>query len=125
MVEELGKIEKPAVAEFSGGRKLFFVPMVISAKDLPLEYLVKVDTYWDEVESQLSSLESKLGPVNRIFQELIPEGGEEGLKMIQELNLGSYSIIRSRVDRGAAFAAVENSDLLSELMDWSRCLSQG
>jgi hypothetical protein len=125
MPEELGKIEKPAAAEFEGGRKLFFVPMVVSAKDLPLEYLVKVDNYWDEVESHLSSLESKLGPANHVYQELVPQGGEEGIKLIQELNLGSYNVVRSRMDKGATFLAVENNDILSELMDWSRCLSVG
>jgi hypothetical protein len=125
MPEELGKIEKPAAAEFKGGRKVFFVPMVVSAKDLPLEYLVKVDNYWDEVESHLSSLESKLGPAKHVYQELVPQDGEEGIKLIQELNLGSYNVVRNRVDKGATFLAVENNDILSELMDWSRCLSVG
>jgi hypothetical protein len=125
MPEELGRIEKPTVDEFKGGRKLFFVPMVISAKDLPLEYLVKVDQYWDEVESQLAGLESKLGAIDVIFQELVPQDGEEGLKLIQELNLGSYNLVRSRVDKGASFKVIEDNDILSELMDWSRCLSMG
>ncbi len=125
MPEELGKIEKPSVEEFQAERKLFFVPMVLSSKDFPLEFLVKVDQYWDEVESQVSGLESKLGPVNHIFHELIPEEGESGLKLLKDLNLGSYEIVRTRFEKGAKLEAIEDNDILTELTDWSRCLSSG
>ena len=125
MAEELGKIEKPSVEEFKGGRKLFFVPLILSGKDLPLEFVVKVDNFWDEAESHISNLESKLGPVNRIYHELIPESGEEGLKLVKELNVGSYNLVKNRVEKGASLEATEDNEILTELMDWSRCLSLG
>lgn len=125
MPEELGKIEKPAVEEFKKGRKLFFVPMILADKDLPLEFLVKVDHYWDEAESQVSSLESKLGKVSHIYHELVAGEAEEGLKLLKDLNLGSFEIVRSRVEKGVKLESIEDKDILTELTDWSRCLSSG
>ena len=125
MADELGRIEKPSVEEFSGGKKLFFIPMVLSSKELPLEYVIKVDHYWDEVEAHIANLEAKLGPVNSMFHELIPESGEKGLNEIKEMNIGSYHIIQSRLAKAATFESIEDKDILTELMDWSRCLSSG
>ncbi len=125
MAEELGKIEKPSVEGYKSGRKLFFVPMVITQKDLPLEIAVKIDHYWDEIESQLTNLENKLGSVVSVFHELIPEGGEEGLKTLKELKMGSYNVVQCRLERGAKLEAAEDNEILTELMDWSRCLSIG
>ena len=125
MSEELGKIEKHTVDEFKGGRKLFFVPMVISGKELQLEILVKIDHYWDEVDSQLSGLEAKLGEIKHIYQELIPEDGEPGINLIKDLDIGSYNLVHNRFEKGAKFEALEDKELLAELMDWSRCISSG
>ncbi len=125
MPEELGKIEKPAVDEFKKGRKLFFVPMILAAKDFPLEFLVKVDHYWDEVESQISGLESKLGQVSHIYHELVADEGEEGLKLLKDLSLGSLEVVRCRLEKGSKLESLEDKDILTELTDWSRCLSCG
>jgi hypothetical protein len=123
MAEELGKIEKPAVEGFKGTRKLFFVPLLISEKDLPLEIAVKIDHYWDEITAQLANLESKLGPVKRIYHELVAESGDEGMKTLKELNTGSLALVQAYLDKGAVLEAVEDNAILAELMDWSRCLS--
>ncbi len=125
MPEELGKIEKPSVASFKAGRKLFFVPLVFSNKDLPLEFVLKYNAYWEQVESQIANLESRLGPAKHIYHELIPDGGEAGLKALEDLNVSSISLIRSRIEKGSIFEALENNDILMELMDWSRCLAMG
>lgn len=125
MPEELGKIEKPPAEEFTSGRNLFFVPMVFSGKDFPLEFVLKIDNYWDEVESHLTNLESKLGTAKHIYHELIPASGEEGIKLLKELNSNSYNIVQSRLEKGAILEVTEDDEILSELMDWSRCLSIG
>lgn len=125
MSEELGKIEKPPVDEFKGGRKLFFVPLVISTRDLPQEYTDKCSRYWEQVETQISSLELKLGNLSRIYHELIPESGEKGVQTIKQLKLSSLQIVENGIARGALLEATEDNDILSELMDWSRCLSLG
>jgi hypothetical protein len=125
MAEELGKISKPRAEEFEKGRKLYFVPLIHYGIEPPEEYVEKFDRYWEQVGNQISELESKLGRVNRIYHELIPVGGEVGGKAIEELNDKSYRIIESCLNKGAQLEAVEEGDLLTEFMDWSRCLVIG
>jgi hypothetical protein len=125
MSETLGKIEKPSAADYKGGRKIFFVPLVFRGKESPSGYVERYDSYWQPVESQLADLESKLGKVNRVYHELIPAGGESGLKVLKELHQKTYVIAKSRVDNGAQLEATEESDMLSEFLDWGRCLAIG
>lgn len=125
MSAELGKIEKPSVKEFEKGRKLFFVPLMYGGKELPTDYLEIFDKYWKQVENQISDLELKLGKVNRIYHELISSKGEEGIKVLKKLNDKSYQITESKVAGEAQLEAVEDTAILTEFMDWSRCLGIG
>jgi hypothetical protein len=125
MAEELGKIEKPSTEEFKKGRKLFFVPLVYKAKESPEDYLEKVREYWKQVEEQLADLELKLGKVSKVYHELVSSSGDDGIKAIEKLNEGSYQIARSRVERSARMEAVEDGEVLTEFMDWGRCLAIG
>ena len=125
MSQELGKIEKPQAEEFKKGRKLYFVPLVYCEKEPPAEYLEKFNNYWDQVENQVSSLELKLGRIDRIFHELISAGGEDGAKVIKDLNDRSYQIVENRLGKGTQLEATEEAELLTEFMDWSRCLLLG
>jgi len=125
MSQELGKIEKPAAEEYKAARKLFFVPLLFTPRDIQGELFEKVFRYWDQVESQLTSLELKLGIAKKVYHELVPVGGEEGSKIIEELNSTSYGIIKARLDKGAELEPLEDADLLTESMDWTRCLAVG
>jgi len=125
MPEELGKIEKPPVEKYKAGRKLYFVPLILSGKDLPGEFMEKVERYWKQVGEQLDNLELKLGKVNRIFHELVPESGEDGKKTIEQLNSDSLKIVQNQAEKGAVLESTEDRDIILELMDWSRCLSIG
>jgi hypothetical protein len=125
MAEKLGKIEKPPVASFKKGRKLYFVPLIYSGKDLPEDYLVKFHKYWEQVEKQVAELSAKLGEVNRIYHELIAASGEDAMKTIEELSEKSHKIVRSCLEKKAQLEAVEDNDILTEFMDWSRCLIIG
>ncbi len=125
MAQELGKIEKPSVEGFKAARKLFFVPLIFTPKQLEGELFEKVFRYWDQVESQLVNLELKLGMVKKVYHELVPVSGEEGSKIVEELNSTSYGIVRARLDKGAEFQALEDADLLTESMDWTKCLAVG
>jgi hypothetical protein len=125
MSEELGKIEKPSAEEFKGGRKLYFIPLIYCGKESPAEYLEKYNKYWNQVESQVTDLGVKLGQVSKIYHELILVGGEDGLKAIRDLNDRSYQLARSRFDNGAELEAMEDSELLTEFMDWNKCLLVG
>ena len=125
MSQELGKIEKPLTEQFKGARKLFFVPLLYSGKEPPAEYLDKLKKYWEQVEKQLTELELKLGQIGRIYHELIAAAGEEGIEAIKDLNDNSYQIVRSRIENGAQLEATENIEILTEFMDWTRCLAIG
>jgi len=125
MAEELGKIEKPPVEGFKKGRKLYFVPLIYCGEEPPEEYLEKFNKYWEQIEKQITELEFKLGKVKRIYYELIPAGGEDGSQAIKEINDKSHKIIQTCLDEGAQLEAVEDGDLLTEFMDWGRCLIVG
>ena len=125
MSEELGKIEKPSVADYGKGRKLYFVPLIYGSKEAPAEYIEKFDKYWKQAADQIDDLELKLGSASRIYHELIPASGEEGLKALKDLNEKSHQVIQSRVKKGSKIEATEDAELLTEFMDWSRCLSIG
>ena len=125
MAEELGKIEKPPVEEFKEGRKIYFIPLIYRSEELPEEYIEKFNKYWEQVEKQVAELELKLGKVNRIYHELIPAAGEAGCEAIKELSDKSHKIIQACLEKGAQLEAVEEGDLLTEFMDWSRCLIIG
>ncbi|MFC2044290.1 hypothetical protein ACFLT8_03735 [Chloroflexota bacterium] len=125
MSAELGKIEKPAVEEFKKGRKLYYVPLVYGSEELPSDYLEIFKKYWKQVDDQIDDLEAKLGPVNRIYHELITSIGEDGLKNLKSLSEKSFDIVEKRVGKGSQLEATEDVDLLTEFMDWNRCLAIG
>ena len=125
MPEELGKIEKPSVEEFKKGRKLYFIPLIYCGKDSPTEYRAIYDKYWEQVEHQITDLEAKLGRINKVFHELVAFGGKEGSTAIKELNSESYNLIKLRLDNEARLEAIEESDILTEFIDWNKCLAVG
>ena len=125
MAEELGKIEKPPVEDFKQGRKLYFIPLIYRGEEVPQEYLEKYEKYWEQVEKQIAELESKLGSVTRIYHELIPASGSEGCEAVREISDKSHKIIQACLEKGARLEAFEDGELLTEFMDWSRCLLVG
>jgi hypothetical protein len=125
MSQELGKIEKPDSAEFKKGRKLFLIPLIFASKEAPEEYKEKYELYWQQVAEQVLNLESKIGLVKRIYHESISMDGEEGLSIIEKLNVKSYHIARQKCDNDAELQALEDKDLAEECIDWQRCLFIG
>jgi hypothetical protein len=125
MAEELGKIPKPPVEDFKKGRKLIFVPIIYPGEGLPEEYKQKFNRYWEQVEKHVTELTSKLGRVNAIFHELIAVSGEEGVKSLKDLNKPGYKIVAACIKKKARLENLEDADLLTEFMDWSRCLMIG
>jgi hypothetical protein len=125
MAEELGKIEKPDVEKFKEGRKLFFIPLIYGGEELPEDYIIIYNRYWEQVGKQIEELEAKLGQATLLYHELIPVSGEDASKAIEDLNDSSHEIVRACLDRGVRLEALEDLDLLTEYMDWSRCLMTG
>ncbi len=125
MAKKLGKIEKPTAKQFESGRKLYFVPLIYCGVDPPADFHEIYRKYWKQVEQHISDLELKLGNIDRIYHELIPEGGNSGCEAIKELNQESYQIIKPRLDKGARLEVLETIELLTEFMDWGKCLAVG
>ena len=98
MPDELGKIEKPAVAEFNAERKLYFVPLIFSASKLEAELQEKIDRYWHQVEAQVANLEAKFGRVNKVYHEMVHVSGEDASLHAQALLLQpSMSCVRAAI----------------------------
>ena len=125
MAEELGKIDKPLAEDYKKGRKLYFVPLVFSSGEAATDYLEIFERYWEQIRQQITEMEIKLGAVKRIYHELIPAGGEDGSQAIKQLNQSSHNIIRDCIEKGACLEVLEDDDLLTEFMDWNRCLFIG
>ncbi|HEX9975621.1 MAG TPA: hypothetical protein VGA82_00095 [Dehalococcoidales bacterium] len=125
MAEELGRIEKPEAGQFREKRRLYFVPLLYSWEDAPVEYAVKYGLYWEQVREHVANLESKMGTVNRIYHESVTVAGEEGLKILEKLNPASSQVVLEKCHGGAQFEMMEDRELVEENMDWERHLLIG
>ena len=125
MVEQLGRIERPAAERFKQGKKLYLVPLIYSGEETLDEYKEKRSRYWQQVTEQLANLASKIGQVNRIYHESIFQSGEDGMKTMERLNPSSYQLAKTQCDNGAILETVEERELFEEAMDWQRCLLLG
>ena len=125
MAEELGKIEKPEVKQFTNKRNLYLIPLLYSWSDAPADYTEIFELYWRQVREHISNLESKVGVVNRIYHESISLAGEEGLKVLEQISPSSYQIVTDKCQTGAQLEAVEDMELVEETMDWERHLLMG
>lgn len=125
MSEQLSKIERPSVEGYMAARKIYFIPLIFIPLQPQPDLAEIVNRYWEQAQTQLTNLETKLSKANKVYHELIPVGGEEGAKAIEEINKGSYQIARARLDSGAELFPLESADLLTEFMDWSKCLAVG
>ncbi len=52
-----------------------------------------------KLEKEIKDLEAKLGKASRIYHELIPAGGEDGVRVLKELHENSYQIVKARIDK--------------------------
>jgi len=125
MAEQLGKVKKPSVKKFKKGRKIFFVPLVIAPFEPQKEFTELFNKYWEQAQTQVNNLEEKLTEAKKVYHELVTATGEKGIEAIKKMNMGSYDIVKSSLDRGASIQPIEDEDILLEFMDWSRCLSVG
>ncbi len=125
MAEELGKIHKPPVESFKKGRKLLFIPLLFESPEPTEGHTEKFNRYWEQAARQIEELVSKLGAVARIYHELVSESGENGAKTIEELNKKSHKIVSDFLAKKAELEAMEDADILTEFMDWNRCLLIG
>ena len=123
--QELGKIERPAAERFAGKRKIYLVPLILPERNAPEEYGTKSKLYWEQAAEQVRNLEARIGAVQRVFHEFVAEAGEEGLRALETTNPSSHRLTKEKCENGARMEALENGDLLAEMMDWERCLLLG
>lgn len=125
MAEQLGELAKPSAEGLEGARKLFLVPLILAPRESESDLKEIVDRYWSEVQVHIENLEARLGPVRRVYHELIPGGGDEAIKAIEELSAESFRVVKGGLEKGAELEAMEDGDLITELMDWTKCLAVG
>ena len=121
MTEATEKAEEPQPKHF--GRKLYLVPFVFALQDGPPGYAEKLEAYWREVGNHVRNLEARFGKIGKVYHESVPLDGEEGLKLVEQLNEKAHRMLRRKCQQGAEFAAIEDRELLEETMNWRRCLA--
>ena len=123
MAEQLGRIERPSLEAYRGKRKLLLVPVLALPPDDAEDGIAIVGKYWEQVQTQVTSLELRVGWVKHVYHETLPEGGDEGLKILEASGeQGSYSMAQTRCQAGAVLEAAEDAETLMETMDLQRCL---
>lgn len=127
MAEEIGRITRPATANYQGKRKLLLAPLVqlpLPPDRVPAEGAAIMERYWEQVEAQVRAVQNALGSVKHIYHESLPEGGVEGLGYLEAGGQGSHALVSGLVAAGAALETAESMEILAETLDWQRCLMQ-
>jgi len=125
MAEELGKVEKPEVSSFKNERKILQVSIIYAGKESPADFQELFEKYWQQVTEMVSKLEGKLGSATVIYHEMINTGGDEGLKMLETLNMKSHKLVAERCSQANILKCIEDPGILEEVMDWERCMMLG
>ena len=125
MTTPLSQMPKPTVEQFEGRKKLFLIPNHVLPPNAPEDGLELLSRYWSEVRDSIANLERSLGPVSRIYHELIYTGGDDGLRQIEMMNPSGGPFIRAMCQSTAALHPLEDADLVLENTDWQRVLSIG
>lgn len=127
MVEELGRITRPATANYQGKRKLLLAPLVhpaVPAESMPADGVEILARYWDQVDVQVRAVQNALGSVTHVYHENLPEGGDAGLAYLEATLQGSHKLTAGLVEAGAVLESTESIEILAENLDLQRCLMQ-
>ena len=122
MTQEFGRVERPSTESFRGRRKLILVPLLYEPPASAEEGLAILQRYWDQMQSQVASLESGLGPAKHIYHESLIEGGEQGLSHLETVERRSHAFVQAKSQAGATLEATEDEEVLGETLDLQRCL---
>ena len=122
MAQELGRISRPTSAQFEGRRKLLLVPLVYGPPADAPEGVAVLQKYWDQMQTQVQSLESALGGMHHVYHESLSEGGETGLGQLAMADQRSHQFVKAKCEAGASLEATEDAGSLMETLDLQRCL---
>lgn len=124
-MSELGRIERPESAPFLEKRKIYLVPLVFGPPDSPAEYLDIASRYWSGARDAVYRLEDRLGPTKHVFHQFVTVGGDDGLRIVAQLNPGGQDFVGEKMTAGATLEAFEDEATLAEVMDWQMCQMVG
>ena len=122
MSQELGRLERPTTERFQGKRKLLLVPLIYGPPGVPGEGVEILQRHWEQVQAQISSLESRLGYVRHVYHESLMNGGAEGLQQLEALDQRSHGLVSAKCQSGATLEATEDAETFFEALDLQRCL---
>ena len=114
MAQEIGRIQRPAVARYRGQRKLLLVPLIYGPRTDDEEGAAVLQRYWDQMQSQVASLVDALGGLHRVYHESVTEGGREGLEHLTAVDQRSHGFVQGKIQQGAVLEATEDWELLGE-----------
>ncbi len=123
--QRLTKLNRPEAGDVLAKRKVYVVRLMYPFPTAPTGYVQKLKAYWEAVDQQITRLESRAGPVKRVFHEGISKAGQGGLDSVEQINGPALFLIKSRITSGAVFESFEDEDLFTEVIDWTRCLQIG
>lgn len=104
-------------------RSLFIVRLVQPFPGLD-GYDAMLSNYWSAVKAQLDRQAITSGAIKRIFVETVTDRGEDALVQLQQINPSASQLVRSLIASGAVIEEFEDTELLTELIDWGQCASQ-
>ena len=83
-----------------------------------------LSNYWSAVKAQLDRQAITSGAIERIFVETVTGRGEDALVQLQQINPAASQLVRNLIASGAVIEEFEDTELLTELIDWGQCGSQ-
>jgi hypothetical protein len=122
MAQEFGRIERPYVESFQGRRKLFLVPRLYEPPTNEEEANSILQRYWEQIQSQVASLESRLGAIKHIYHEGLTEGGKQAVEYLETIDQRCNSLVHAKSQSGATLESTEDFETLGETLDLQRCL---
>ncbi len=122
MAQELGRISRPAAAQYEGRRKLLLAPLVYGPPAEAGEGVAILQKYWDQMQQQVESLQAALGGLHHIYHESVWDAGDQGLEQLERMDQRSHQFVKAKCEGGAALEATEDFASLMESLDLQRCL---
>lgn len=122
MAQELGRISRPAAAQYEGRRKLLLAPLVYGPPAEAGEGVNILQNYWDQMQQQVEALQAALGGLHHIYHESVWDAGDQGLEQLERTHQRSHQFVKAKCEGGAALEATEDFASLMESLDLQRCL---
>ena len=122
MSQELGRLDRPSALQYVGKKKLLLVPLIQTPNVEDPAVKDILDRFWEQVEQQIDSLSSALGPILYIFHETVTEEGDSGLKQLEMFSSGSYGLVKSKIQSGSSIITIEDPEMLMENLDLRRLM---